>query len=283
MSQPTEPDVAGAAVFDEAPQAHPLTSTPEFERFAKVCETLSAFDTFMDPSFADGWLCAIAASRRLVETHEWLPLLTGDAFDRAFADPQAAQEATSALEAWLARRRSDLDPEALLDDPDQARLSPLFDDWSDDDRAKAAASADAVSAVDPDAVGDAELLQPGSLWASGFLDAVDQFAQDWPQPEESDDSPDAEVYRLTLQLMLCLTLPPRDPVFQEFVASQWKGEPPSRDEMLDETVYAVQDLRLYWLEHGPKPEQRIVGTKVGRNDPCPCGSGKKYKKCHGVD
>ena len=23
-------------------------------------------------------------------------------------------------------------------------------------------------------------------------------------------------------------------------------------------------------------------TKVGRNDPCPCGSGKKYKKCHGT-
>ena len=24
-----------------------------------------------------------------------------------------------------------------------------------------------------------------------------------------------------------------------------------------------------------------AGPKVGRNDPCPCGSGKKYKKCHG--
>jgi len=23
------------------------------------------------------------------------------------------------------------------------------------------------------------------------------------------------------------------------------------------------------------------GPKVGRNDPCPCGSGKKYKQCHG--
>ena len=23
--------------------------------------------------------------------------------------------------------------------------------------------------------------------------------------------------------------------------------------------------------------------KVGRNDPCPCGSGKKYKKCHGAN
>ena len=26
-------------------------------------------------------------------------------------------------------------------------------------------------------------------------------------------------------------------------------------------------------------QQRIVGKKVGRNEPCPCGSGKKYKKC----
>jgi preprotein translocase subunit SecA len=32
----------------------------------------------------------------------------------------------------------------------------------------------------------------------------------------------------------------------------------------------------------PKPIRRDQ-PKVGRNDPCPCGSGKKYKKCHGVD
>jgi preprotein translocase subunit SecA len=29
-------------------------------------------------------------------------------------------------------------------------------------------------------------------------------------------------------------------------------------------------------------QQRVVYDKVGRNDPCPCGSGKKYKKCHGA-
>lgn len=29
-------------------------------------------------------------------------------------------------------------------------------------------------------------------------------------------------------------------------------------------------------------DHRAVRTKVGRNDPCPCGSGKKYKKCCGV-
>ncbi len=32
-----------------------------------------------------------------------------------------------------------------------------------------------------------------------------------------------------------------------------------------------------------QPSQRRTGEKVGRNDPCPCGSGKKYKKCHGVE
>ncbi len=31
-----------------------------------------------------------------------------------------------------------------------------------------------------------------------------------------------------------------------------------------------------------KPQQVIRREKVGRNDPCPCGSGKKYKKCHGA-
>ena len=32
-----------------------------------------------------------------------------------------------------------------------------------------------------------------------------------------------------------------------------------------------------------RPEPRVSSPedKVGRNDPCPCGSGKKYKKCHG--
>jgi preprotein translocase subunit SecA len=29
--------------------------------------------------------------------------------------------------------------------------------------------------------------------------------------------------------------------------------------------------------------QRRTGETVGRNDPCFCGSGKKYKKCHGAE
>ena len=32
----------------------------------------------------------------------------------------------------------------------------------------------------------------------------------------------------------------------------------------------------------PKTVRKTVKQKVGRNDPCPCGSGKKYKKCCGL-
>jgi len=35
-------------------------------------------------------------------------------------------------------------------------------------------------------------------------------------------------------------------------------------------------------EHIEKKQRNDEGDKVGRNDPCPCGSGKKFKKCHGV-
>ncbi|HEX7892619.1 MAG TPA: SEC-C metal-binding domain-containing protein [Terriglobales bacterium] len=36
---------------------------------------------------------------------------------------------------------------------------------------------------------------------------------------------------------------------------------------------------------GDRQVQKVVrsGVKVGRNDPCPCGSGKKYKKCCGAN
>lgn len=48
--------------------------------------------------------------------------------------------------------------------------------------------------------------------------------------------------------------------------------------------YAVNE-NDYFDPSGPpvKQEPIRVGPKVGRNDPCPCGSGKKYKNCHGRD
>ncbi|MET0644341.1 MAG: SEC-C metal-binding domain-containing protein [Candidatus Binatia bacterium] len=35
------------------------------------------------------------------------------------------------------------------------------------------------------------------------------------------------------------------------------------------------------VQSAPVSQARRQGEKVGRNDPCPCGSGKKYKRCCG--
>ncbi len=59
---------------------------------------------------------------------------------------------------------------------------------------------------------------------------------------------------------------------------------------IDETLPELEDALVSGHAHhhhhdaGHEPETPYVreSPKVGRNDPCPCGSGKKFKKCHGA-
>lgn len=57
--------------------------------------------------------------------------------------------------------------------------------------------------------------------------------------------------------------------------ADWLYELPQWDEIFD-----VETKRKLYLEQ-KKSGTVVVGKKVGRNDPCPCGSGKKYKFCCG--
>ena len=57
--------------------------------------------------------------------------------------------------------------------------------------------------------------------------------------------------------------------------ADWLYELPMWDNIFDK-----ETKRELYLEQ-KKSGTVIVGKKVGRNDPCPCGSGKKYKKCCG--
>jgi len=77
-------------------------------------------------------------------------------------------------------------------------------------------------------------------------------------------------------------------------------------QMFQDLLYAIREdvvryvFKMEFTQEAPRPERRIsnivtnrgedgapvvqqrkTGKKVGRNDPCPCGSGKKYKKCCG--
>jgi hypothetical protein len=60
-------------------------------------------------------------------------------------------------------------------------------------------------------------------------------------------------------------------------------------EKMEELMHLLADLSNHtrkWINHGFSPAELLANkqapeTKVGRNVPCPCGSGKKYKKCCG--
>ena len=56
-------------------------------------------------------------------------------------------------------------------------------------------------------------------------------------------------------------------------------------ELPSQLSQSIHDIRNFWLarKNAPAPAPYLrEDSKVGRNDPCPCGSGKKYKKCCGA-
>jgi SEC-C motif-containing protein len=67
----------------------------------------------------------------------------------------------------------------------------------------------------------------------------------------------------------------------EFVARyKTDGEPHIHHER---AVFCREDGRWVYEDGVINPKSApVTSTKVGRNDPCPCGSGKKYKKCCGA-
>jgi preprotein translocase subunit SecA len=57
----------------------------------------------------------------------------------------------------------------------------------------------------------------------------------------------------------------------------------SRTDDLAEAEKAMAQARATQTGEAPKVQQVKGVVKIGRNDPCPCGSGKKYKSCHGKE
>ena len=62
----------------------------------------------------------------------------------------------------------------------------------------------------------------------------------------------------------------------KFVQEQPKQKKEKLTESRDENIVEEQNA-----QQKPKTQPIRVEAKIGRNDPCPCGSGKKYKSCHG--
>jgi uncharacterized protein len=307
---------------------YPTSTDADLDRLQRIVEQLAGFDDTISLEWLDGAMTALAAGPRQRPLAEWRERLLGDTWPRTFADPPSDREATAVLQArWNVLLRQ-LDPEPLMEAPDDLRLAPVMLEWADDDEDAAGAGGDVEGASDAseardaggaenaDAAkdagdsGDSESAEDaqhaehaehagapaaaaaesesgyaesfprtGEVWAIGFMEVVATFVEDWPEdPGTFGDQAEAFEDALARIAMLGLA---EDREVEEATARLHAGSTPTRDELIEDALYAVQDLRVFFVENAARPETRRVGPQPGRNEPCPCGSGLKFKKCHG--
>ena len=141
----------------------------------------------------------------------------------------------------------------------------------------------AVAALPPEerAEMDGEALPSfAQVWALGFMYAVENWPEDWTPPRDKEA---AQMLDDALENIVVLT---EDDKAKPVLSMYDENGPPSvSQQRLDDfgaAIWAVYDLRQLWKSLGPKVETLRKEATPGRNDPCPCGSGKKYKKCHGA-
>ncbi|MBE5980585.1 MAG: SEC-C domain-containing protein [Paenibacillaceae bacterium] len=101
---------------------------------------------------------------------------------------------------------------------------------------------------------------------TGFLDGINESLKGYENPVETMDE----------NTVVKIEIDPEKLYYNMVEAkAEWLYSLPQWDEILTEE----KKKELYKTQ---KASGTIVkGAKIGRNDPCPCGSGKKYKKCCG--
>jgi uncharacterized protein len=111
-------------------------------------------------------------------------------------------------------------------------------------------------------------------WCAGFLDGVDLSEPDWYEAGDRD-----EVDELLFPfIVLAGELPDKEQ--RQFKPAEWQELVKSCEETIGD---AIVEIREYWnVLRNPPATVRRESPKTGRNDPCPCGSGKKFKRCCGA-
>jgi uncharacterized protein len=105
------------------------------------------------------------------------------------------------------------------------------------------------------------------MWARGFLIGMDLRREAWQSLAEAEE--EGEVLALIGALI-------QDEMGDEAI----DGE--TREDVLNHLGAMVLLIDRYWRIGAAAPPQPVRSSKVGRNAPCPCGSGRKYKKCCGA-
>jgi len=210
----------------------------------------------LDVLMLDGYLVGVQVQPRVVLSDEWLAPVF-DLEGRALppdADPR-----------WLARCRS------LIERRQQALNAAISEDGWFDPLIVDLEREPPASEYDPVQSTVSRALLP---WAAGFHWAQEQFHDLADLEDDAVASALARIYR---------HLPAETDEDREVVAVLDREHPlATLDDGIEDLVLAAVDLwdltqrRRFHVQ----PVQR-EGPKVGRNDACPCGSGMKFKQCHG--
>jgi len=197
--------------------------------------------TPMDLAMLDGYLSAIAIGPRLVLPSAWLPWVW-DPVDGQ-AQPVFDKNAQANRILSLLMRHYNAVVEAFNTDP--ASFEPVFMRGAD---------------------------YSAAAWSEGFLCGFQFDQQAWSLLAVGQPTWFAPFMRLGTENGVAITNEQGD-------AASWA----------DAIVPSLAAIAAYWTSrramagHAPMPAMPIVRAtpKVGRNDPCPCGSGTKVKKCCG--
>jgi uncharacterized protein len=197
----------------------------------------------MQLSDLDGFLTGIAIGPELVMPSEWLPAIWGGD-EPVFESMEQAQTVIGTIMGRYNEilRELDTDPEGY---------EPVF--WEGPDGEVIAAD-----------------------WAEGFVDAIRLRPEAWRPLLE-----DREALILLMPILaLCGDAEGGSPL---------ELDPEEDADLLaqapDLIPACVVGMHGFWKERRGQPKAgsgRAKSAKVGRNDPCPCGSGRKYKRCCGA-
>lgn len=211
-------------------------------------------DTLTYPQLA-GFLFGLANGPELITPSEWIPLV----FNDQEAHYETKDEAERVLQAMMALYNNCVQERTggrgSLPPGCEMRLQPMDN-------------------LDVDA--------PLSQWAQGFGMGYDYLAEVWDAytPDELDEGIGALLMTLTFfaspKLAKAYHRESNGKSHLEQLAQSIMEVFP---EAMGEYAHLGRSIYQARLEAGDLDHESASRPKIGRNDPCPCGSGKKFKKC----
>jgi uncharacterized protein len=206
-----------------------------------------------------GFLFTVASAPDLVRPSEWLPLVFGDGSANFENEGEAQAILGQIMDLYNAVNRGILDPPAGL--PEDCGFRE-----------------DVLANLEDDA--------PVAQWSRGFSYAHRWLEEAWEEALPEELSEEFGAILMTLSFFGSRQL--AEAFHMETSDAGWSLESMADGlrEVFPEAVseYARLGRRIasQVAEHGGAPGEPVRSEKIGRNAPCPCGSGKKYKKCCGA-